>query len=80
MSAFTIEQYRELINLFGDPDTQLPVRDGIASKGDMVWWHGEYGPSYDSVDSQWSNIRQYPGVYSVNKPKYEQSRVKYIYD
>lgn len=50
-------------------DVVLFVRDGIARKGQDVWWWSDEGPIKTTVDTDWINIRLYPEFYSVNKPE-----------
>lgn len=69
---FTAEQITELATIFGleikEPDNILPVRDGVIRKGEMVWWRGDYGPAHVNSERDWTNIRDYPALYSLAKP------------
>jgi len=70
---FTDEQIAELEVIFNlrRVDETLPVRDGSIKKGDMVWWRAARGPEYVKSDNEchWHNIRTYPDVYQINKPR-----------
>lgn len=69
---FTAEQIAELATIFGltvkEPDNILPVRDGVVRKDDMVWWRGDHGPQHVKAERDWTNIRDYPDLYSLVKP------------
>lgn len=71
MAHFTEEQLKELEVVFklerNDTET-LPVRDGRVGWDDMVWWRCDSGPEHALAGGQWSNIRDYPEAYQINKP------------
>lgn len=48
----------------------LPVSDGCVCEESMVWWKGEDGPQFVSASVHWYNIKDYPNIYSVSKPRY----------
>lgn len=72
MPHFTEEQLQELATIFGltKQDDVLPVRDGFVTKGTVVWWRCEEGPTLvragDPTD--WDNIKNYPSAYQLKKP------------
>ena len=49
----------------------LPVRDGRVRQTDMVWWRHEREPMHVKADSgtHWDNIRDYPHLYQIEKPR-----------
>lgn len=75
LKHFSEEQIRELELVFGIsrvPDSDLiKVRDGVIKKGHPVWWRNVDGP--EEVDSvkHWENIKKFPDVYSICRPRIE---------
>ena len=73
MPHFSEEQLSELETIFGlkRVEETLPVRDGVVSKGSMVWWRCNYGPEHvlASQSCHWENIRKYPQAYQLQKPQ-----------
>ena len=73
MAHFTEEQLQELATIFGLKKVEdvLPVRDGFVTKKTMVWWRCEEGPILIKTGepTHWENIKEYPRVYQLNKPK-----------
>lgn len=80
---FSAEQLKYLQDNFGmilkgEYCNILPIRDGFVRKEDAVWWHGINGPEQIIwAGDDWENIRRFPEVYSIARPKY---KIKYIYD
>jgi hypothetical protein len=48
----------------------LPVRDGLIEDTEMVWWKAEDYPEKVSAYTHWGNIREYPHLYSIERPKF----------
>ena len=75
MDAITEERLEELLRQrYGlEPKAgMLKVRDGYVAEGDKVWWRGSTGPEHVRVDYEHiRNIRDYPNVYQIAKPKIE---------
>lgn len=77
MAHFTEEQLKELETIFGikrviSPDEYLPVKDGIVRRGDQVWWASNQGPQQSVADDgqgTWTNIKNHPHLYSIEKPR-----------
>lgn len=72
---FTEEQLQELETVFGLTRTgeTLPVKDGVVRKDTLVWWRGNDGPDQVVARKDWENIRAYPELYSLKRPK-----IKYV--
>lgn len=71
MSEFTESQLQELETIFNLKRVEsLPVKDGRVSAAQYVWWHYKEYPQHILARTHWDNIKEYPGLYSINKPKY----------
>lgn len=71
MSLFTPEQIAELATTFDlKPQQTLPVRDGRVSANTLVWWLSEEGPVEERACMSWDNIKKFPQLYQLKKPKY----------
>lgn len=63
------------------PET-IKISDGEIAYGDMVWWHCDSGPVYESItdkEGSWKNAQRHPNVYSIKEPEFEMVKVyKYM--
>lgn len=74
LKHFTPEQIKELSTVFGiipifEQEESLPVSDGFVFKESKVWWKCQDGPEQCVAEEHWTNIRNYPDVYSIAVPK-----------
>ena len=49
----------------------LEVSDGFVSKKSKCWWKSVDGPYVVSCEQDWDNIKQYPHLYSLEKPRFK---------
>lgn len=77
MNPFNEDQIKYLEKVYGlkPVGETLPVRDGIVTKEDKVWWRCSSGPQLITAENDWRNIKEFPEIYSLNEPKVE---VKYL--
>ena len=72
MSHFNEEQLKELECIFGLTRVvtinTLPVRDGIVTKEDIVWWRGDEGAEQVGAKDHWDNIKRWPFLYQRKQP------------
>jgi hypothetical protein len=70
MSQFTEEQLNELATIFGLKRNKdvLPVRDGVVTREERVWWRCATGPEHVQASAHWGNIRNFPELYQVTEP------------
>lgn len=70
MPHFTNDQLDEIATVFGlrRKTDVLPIKDGVVSKDQKVWWRGEDGPEFVIAEKEWDNIRHYPEIYSHVRP------------
>ena len=67
---FTEEQIKELETIFGLKHIEsLPVRDGIITRNQKLWWRSKNGPELVSAENHWLNINDNPDLYQLNQPK-----------
>ena len=52
-----------------NPADVAVIRDATITRGQLVWWRGEYGPEHVLSDQHWDNIKEYPQLYSVTRPR-----------
>ena len=77
MPHFTKEQLQELAKFFDLPmpskplrEGSLAIKDGDVIQSETVWWRAELGPEKVIAGcGHWSNIREFPHLYSHEKPK-----------
>lgn len=71
MSKLTEEDLKFIEKTFGLKRVAetIQVRDGMLSRGEMVWWRCVDGPEHVNSEYDWRNIIAYPQAYSINKPK-----------
>ena len=72
MSHFNEEQLKELERIFGLTRVvtinTLPVRDGIVTKEDIVWWRGDEGAEQVRAEDHWDHIKIWPFLYQRKQP------------
>ena len=72
MSHFNEEQLKELECIFGLTRVvtinTLPVRDGIVTKEDIVWWRCDEGAEQVKAKDHWDNIKRWPFGYQRKQP------------
>ncbi len=72
MSHFNEEQLKELECIFGLTRVvtinTLPVRDGIVTKEDIVWWRCDEGAKQVKAKDHWYNIKGWPSGYQRKQP------------
>ena len=71
--TFSSSQINYLSEVFGIDASEdvLKVSDGFVRKSSMVWWKHEFGPENVKVIEHLYNIKDYPELYSIKKPKYK---------
>ncbi len=62
---------------------EIEIRDGIAKKGDKVWWRSDKGPKLvylrdDEYGTHWSNVKNYPDLYQHTQPNVKYHSIEYI--
>jgi hypothetical protein len=71
---FTEEQLEELAQAFGlNRVKNIQVRDGWASKDQLIWWRSVTGPEQcrASDPEHAENIKKFPDAYCVHKPTFK---------
>ena len=72
MSHLNEEQLKELETTFGLTRVvtieTLPVRDGIVTENDEVWWRCDEGAELVKAKDHWDNIKRCPFYYQRRKP------------
>lgn len=74
----TVEDLKQIAEVFGlDMPNTIKVKDGYVKATDKVWWWAEEGPQFVSLTdhTHLSNVKDYPEVYSINRPAY---KVEYL--
>lgn len=70
MSLFTAEQLAQIATVFGLTQKEFfPVRDGVVTLEDKVWWRCETGPEHVQVRAHLHNLKEFPNAYQLAQPK-----------
>ena len=70
MDRLTEAQLDQIAKTFGLKKAKTyPVKDGVVTEEDQVWWHAEDGPELVKVKEHKDNLSRYPMIYSIHKPK-----------
>ena len=70
MEQLTEAQIEQIAKTFGLKKVKTyPVKDGVVTEEDQVWWHAEDGPELVKVKEHKNNLTRYPMVYSIHQPK-----------
>lgn len=70
MSLLTAEQLAQIATVFGLKQKEFfPVRDGVVTITDKVWWRCETGPEHVEVRVHIHNLKEFPHAYQLAQPK-----------
>lgn len=77
IEAFTPNQLAYLyrkhnINII---DNLAVIKDGVIKDTELVWWKAADYPEKVHAATHWQNIKEYPHLYSIERPKFE---LKYL--